>query len=439
MDYKICKIPKRNGKFRTIYIPDKEYKAQLRYLLTEKFFQKKFPYYVTAFVHDNNIVTNAKQHIGYNFTLSFDLEDFFDSVTTEHFNHFSEKNRDLITDCFINDRLRQGLPTSPFLSNLAALSMDEVILRNIKRTFLKNNLKYYERTEDLDEIEYTRYADDLAFSFNNYSTYPVLKTMIPNIVNSCRFKINSRKTHLQTAKFGFRRICGINVGPDRVKVPKHIDKKLRACIHLNKKWDDMKHVVMGLREFIKLKKPDLENKKNIKQACRILHKFNMSATAKKLRVIEPAIPDGDYGGVTITNDPVYFVGMSLFTTDWRSCMSLRRGGNAKKGVWVWNNLQGCSIAYIPSSRIVTIAGISRKAMIRRVLVFETEDGGRYYGTCYPNSHMIADKLYDAGFKPVREGRGKRVKGRIVNRKCMPWQDSTKIIWINERKYIRFEL
>jgi len=438
LDYKICKIPKRNGKFRTIYIPDKNYKNYLRILLTEEFFQKKFPDYVTAFVHDNNIVTNAQQHIGYNFTLSFDLEDFFDSVDTDFFLKFSDKHQQLITECFIDGRLRQGLPTSPFLANLAGLTMDESILRFIKKTFLTFKDKHTQRNYDVDKIVYTRYADDLTFSFNRYSTYNILKKEIPKIVRNCRFKLNEKKTHLQTAKFGFRRVCGINVGPDRIKVPKKTLKKLRACEYLNKNGE-LGHVVKGLEEFIKLKPPSIESKRNIKQAQKILNHFGYSSVGKKLRNHEPAIPDGDYGGFRITNDPVYFVGMSMFTTNWKSCMSLRSGRACKKGVWVWYNLSGCSIAYIPSTIIKSVAGVSRLAMKNRVLVFETDDGMRYYGRCYPNSSGFTPLLEKAGFRPTKEGHGKRVKGFIKNRKCLPWQDSTKAIYYNARQHIRFEL
>ncbi len=78
--YKIAKIPKGNGKYRTIYSADPETNSLLRsYLpyLEDKLAAFDDTQANYAFVKNKNCVLNALQHLGFNYTLSFDLEDFF--------------------------------------------------------------------------------------------------------------------------------------------------------------------------------------------------------------------------------------------------------------------------------------------------------------------------------------------------------------------------
>jgi len=77
---KIVNIPKGNGKFRTIYVPNKQEKAHLRSLVwkiadrAEKACPKEVPH---GFMRKRSPVTNAQAHVGHEFTLTMDLRDFF--------------------------------------------------------------------------------------------------------------------------------------------------------------------------------------------------------------------------------------------------------------------------------------------------------------------------------------------------------------------------
>ena len=81
---KILKIDKGNGKFRYCYSPNDLYKESLQsylprleYLLDEADTREVF----NAFRGNYNPATNAKMHIGYNYTAKFDLKDFFNNGT----------------------------------------------------------------------------------------------------------------------------------------------------------------------------------------------------------------------------------------------------------------------------------------------------------------------------------------------------------------------
>ncbi len=103
-----------------------------------------------AFLPNKNCVTNAEQHIGFKYNLSVDIENFFDSIKPCHVDKKIPEN--IIEDCFIDDAPRQGLPTSPLISNIALIEIDnEIIARVSKFT---------------DDFVYTRYADDISISFN---------------------------------------------------------------------------------------------------------------------------------------------------------------------------------------------------------------------------------------------------------------------------------
>lgn len=236
---RFVKIPKKKkGEYREICVPSAELKFNLRKKLVEL---NKDAFYnfgpeVVGFVPGRNVVFGARQHIGYQFTLSFDLKNFFDTVTPDMVPQYY--------DCFLNNRAYQGLPTSPAIANLAARPMDKNILE-----YLDNLIKDQDNNES--KVVYTRYADDLTFSFNEYSTYDLLRQNIPLIVCNNGFTINSRKTHLQTAKFGRRIITGIAVDDKNYYIPRAIKRKLRAASH-TKQFARY----YGLQEWSKLKLPN---------------------------------------------------------------------------------------------------------------------------------------------------------------------------------------
>ena len=138
---------------------------------------------------------HAFEHIGYQYTLSLDLEDFFDSIRPSHVKKYMPY--DQIDFCFIDKAPRQGLPTSPVISNLAFIECDKLILEQC-RLIDKN-------------IVFTRYADDLVFSFNDISVAKSLEIQVELLVRQNGFKLNKSKTKLQSSKAGRRIITGVSV------------------------------------------------------------------------------------------------------------------------------------------------------------------------------------------------------------------------------------
>lgn len=103
------------------------------------------------------IYTNACQHLGKPFVLNIDLRDFFHSISQEQvlavFSQapfrFGTKAAQLLADLTTyQGRLPQGAPSSPVLSNLVCIELDQQLMKFAKKK----------------GWTYTRFSDDLTFS-----------------------------------------------------------------------------------------------------------------------------------------------------------------------------------------------------------------------------------------------------------------------------------
>ena len=216
--YKIIKLPKGDGRFRTIYAPSKAYKEKLTSFLLDlqqKVHDADKDYTIHGFMRGRGPVSNAQKHVGYAYTLSLDLKDFFDSVKAEMVEEYLSKEE--LELCFIDGIARQGLPTSPLIANLAFLKLDKMI---------KNAI-----AEEGVFTVYTRYADDLIFSFNHKDFAATLETLVEKIITDGGFVLNRKKIKLQSAKSGRRMITGIGVGKREIYPSRKLKRRIRAAVH----------------------------------------------------------------------------------------------------------------------------------------------------------------------------------------------------------------
>lgn len=210
---RVVKIRKKNGKFRTIYVPNRGEKKKLRRILLNLSarVEKTCEDCVHGFRPGRSPATNAVAHVGHQFTTCFDLQDFFDTVTPEMIPDLTEEETRY---CFLDGAARQGLPTSPALANLAAHKLDLLLLEWCQA----------------NKVIFTRYADDLSFSYDDPNLTPLLKQVVPTMVQECGFQINPSKTRTQWATQGRRFITGVAVDNEVYPTRKH-KRMLRASIH----------------------------------------------------------------------------------------------------------------------------------------------------------------------------------------------------------------
>jgi RNA-directed DNA polymerase len=154
--YRTVRVPKRSGGERTLRVPDDATKAIQRQLLHRVL--DRVPAHPAAhgFERGRSILTNAQPHTGRPLVIRMDIVDFFGSTGERRIRRlFRVLGWDAQTAALLtrlttdNGSLPQGAPTSPRLANLVNVRLDARLA----------GLAYARRAT------YTRYADDLTFSF----------------------------------------------------------------------------------------------------------------------------------------------------------------------------------------------------------------------------------------------------------------------------------
>ena len=159
--YQEFRIPKRTGGYRILHAPYEPLKSLQREVLS--FLTKDsslLPHNaVHSFIKHRNCKTamEAHQASGARWFLKLDIKDFFDSCTLDYALAvcralhplsllYKDILKQLLSVCFFRNKLPQGAPTSPIISNIYLQFFDHVL------------------TKELRGYTYTRYADDLLIS-----------------------------------------------------------------------------------------------------------------------------------------------------------------------------------------------------------------------------------------------------------------------------------
>ncbi len=274
----IIRKKKKSGGERLIYAPSPEEKARLKALVPElnaAALAEDRHGVAHGFMPGRSPVTNAMTHRGYEYSLSFDLADWFDTVTPWHLARVMHNlDRKYYELCFVDGAARQGLPTSPAIANIAASPMDAEIVALRVRSRLGWTYG-----------QYSRYADDLTFSFDREATARWLLNVIPPIVERHGFKINPAKTKLQWAGAGRRMITGVAVDSE-IHAPRYIRRRVRAAAHRmgGNPWARAQH--NGLKEWTKLVLPhDYRPPTTFREAVRVIANTIIAAPGNFVRAL----------------------------------------------------------------------------------------------------------------------------------------------------------
>lgn len=242
--YSRFEIPKRHGGTREILAPTQELKLiqqRLSVLLQDCAAEISSAHGLAedgtrfgiahGFKRHHTIMTNGRVHVTRRFVFNVDLHDFFGTINFGRVRGFFLKDRNFALHpdvatviaqiaCFDN-KLPQGSPCSPVVSNLLAHTLDIQLVRLAAK----------------HGASYTRYADDLTFSINK-STFPVeiavledSHSWIPGedlerIVKKSGFSFNPSKTRLQY-RDSRQEVTGLTVNR-KVNVPATYRYTVRA-------------------------------------------------------------------------------------------------------------------------------------------------------------------------------------------------------------------
>lgn len=235
--HRIFSIPKLNGGFRTIQSPHATHRHIQRVLkpILDKLYRPNES--VHGFVAGRSIASNAICHVGRRTLIKIDLSSFFGSISfqrvrglflSEPFKLSWVPANILAHACCCSATLSTGGITSPTISNILCSRMDREIGRLVRSL----------------NGRYTRYADDLTFSFNrSIGVLPEitvrssqgeqeLSPVLNSIVEKHGFTTN--KTKFKAVVFGRKRVTGIVVN-EKVNISREWIRKLDSKLYAAEK------------------------------------------------------------------------------------------------------------------------------------------------------------------------------------------------------------
>ncbi len=236
-------IPKKRGGVRNIAAPKSVLKNSQRKILDDILFKIPTSDDAHGFLKGKSVVSAAESHFKQpELLINIDLEDFFPTITFERvrglfksFGYSGYIASMLAMICTYCERMKievrgeekyiktsnrilpQGSPASPMITNIICIKLD----KRLKGLSSKYNFTY------------TRYADDMSFSFNG-DDYELnigrFIGLVSKIVKEEGFNINKDKTKF-LRKNNCQCITGIVINNEEIGVPKKWVKKLRAAIY----------------------------------------------------------------------------------------------------------------------------------------------------------------------------------------------------------------
>ena len=190
VEYSHFDIPKRNGGTRNITAPNASLKQIQRRILRRLLNRLNTHCAAMGFEKNESIVTNALCHTGAEVILKMDIIAFFNTTTEDRIRGYfyaigwgKESTDILIRLCTHNGHLPQGAPTSPRLSNLVNIEMDARLDGWAKKF----------------GAIYTRYADDMTFSFASLADCPAITQLGQNPKTLERVKTQMQPRHMISA------------------------------------------------------------------------------------------------------------------------------------------------------------------------------------------------------------------------------------------------
>lgn len=244
--YKSYRIPKkRPGTFRYIEDPEPKLKRVQRrlntYLQAVYYFHREPGAY--GFLSNpaddpapRTILTNAQRHLGCSYLMNVDMKDFFHLIDYERvremyaaplLNFPKNLARMLAQLGTYRERLPMGAPTSPILSNLASIPLDQ-------------DLENFAETRGWT---YTRYADDLTFSSKHSPIKFDDLAAVNEWITAYDYQLNPNKTIIYGPEAKDKEVTGLIVGETEVQLATEYVTSLKKAIQKLSEVIDAKYVM----------------------------------------------------------------------------------------------------------------------------------------------------------------------------------------------------
>lgn len=242
--YTRFEIPKRSGGMRAIWAPLPTLKQAQHWILHEILERLVVHGAAHGFLSGRSIATNAAEHCNSQLLVKLDIENFFPSISWKRVKGVfrkagypeqiatllallcTEAPREIVQDngktyyvALAERCLPQGAPTSPALTNALCLRLDRRITG----------------FADKAGWRYTRYADDLTFSFaaDNSQEADISRLLgtVKRILGEEGFNVNVKKTHV-IRQHQAQQVTGLIVnGTQAPRVSRNLKRQMRAALH----------------------------------------------------------------------------------------------------------------------------------------------------------------------------------------------------------------
>ena len=242
--YTRFEIPKRSGGMRAIWAPLPMLKQAQHWILHEILERLVVHGAAHGFLSGRSIATNAAEHCNSQLLVKLDIENFFPSISWKRVKGVfrkagypeqiatllallcTEAPREIVQDngktyyvALAERCLPQGAPTSPALTNALCLRLDRRITGFADKTGWR----------------YTRYADDLTFSFaaDNSQEADISRLLgtVKRILGEEGFNVNVKKTHV-IRQHQAQQVTGLIVnGTQAPRVSRNLKRQMRAALH----------------------------------------------------------------------------------------------------------------------------------------------------------------------------------------------------------------
>lgn len=177
---------------------------------------------VFGFVPGRSHIQAARQHLRAAWVYSVDIEDFFPSISKDRvydalrrLGYQSEQSIHVVSSiCCLRDRLVQGAPTSPVLSNIVLDSVD----------------KHLASLAAANDVVFTRYADDIVFSGRGAAPAGLQEDIKDAVVRD-GWTLSSRKEYFAALPKRLK-VHGLLVHGTQLRLTKGYRNRIRAYRHL---------------------------------------------------------------------------------------------------------------------------------------------------------------------------------------------------------------
>ncbi|HIE6631927.1 reverse transcriptase family protein [Bacillus luti] len=261
---------KRSGKKREIWQPSEKIKVIQKWILKEILGNIPLADHAHGFVKNKSILTHANVHVHKDpfWIFSVDIKDFFPTIKIAQLKSifasigYGEDVCNILSAfCTIDERLVQGFPTSPYISNIVMKDID-------------NQLHEYAKSLD---TRYSRYADDISFSGKDKNNNDILieniQLKVQELLRNSGFVVNDRKTKLMKSN-NPKKVTGLVVTSNGVTVPTKYKRNLSKEIYYCKKYGVESHLIhtgritranykgylFGMAGYVRMIENDIGNK-----------------------------------------------------------------------------------------------------------------------------------------------------------------------------------